>query len=536
MSTSIYGTNRSVCTLRTIRYFMTTALFLILLLSQAALGQQYPDRSLVAPNGQYDDQFGSAVAISGDVAVVASERNCDVTMFAGTVYVFREQSGTWNFETQLFSHAPESIEWFGTSVAIDGDVIVVGARGSSISGTRAGAAYVFRWDNGAWLPEDVLYDSEPYYGDRFGTSVAISNDVIVVGATGDDKNGNSAGAAHVFRNDGSSVWNYEAELLAADGATSDYFGQSVSVFGDVALVGAPFDDDWQGLYAGAAYLFRYQGKSKSSGSWSEEAKIADSHSDGNEQFGWSVSVWDEVALIGAPNDTDNGTDSGSAFVYRNDGMGGWGQEDKLLPEDGSAYDYFGFSVSLCHDIALIGAYGADETATDSGQAYEFQFDGNNAWNENKRLLPPADAQNDTLGYSVSLSGETALAGAPLADFTYADQGKAYIFYLVDEPTLAIEPNPMIAGEYATFTLTNGNPDTWSYLGYSFHGLGSTYIPGLAVYVDLRKPKQAGGPEWANSEGTAEWNLLIPMGAAGWDVWLQAAQSGKTSNVVATEIQ
>ncbi len=516
---------------------MTTALFLYLLLSQAALGQQYPDHTLRASTGGYEDEFGRAVAVSGNVAVVGAEQNNDEGIRSGAVYVFREQAGSWIFEAELHPMNPQALEYFGTSVAIEGDVIVVGARGTKVSGWSLGAAYVFRYDQGSktWLEEDILIDPNALDGDRFGTSVSISNDVILVGATGDDVNGPAAGAAHVFRL-WTSDWLYEAELLASDGEEYDYFGQSVSVYGNVALVGAPFDDGAQGSYRGAAYVFRYQTKSSSRGSWSQEAKIVDLHGNGDERFGWSVSVWDEVALIGAPEDFVNGPKSGSAFVYRSDTMGGWGQEVQLLPGDGSEDDYFGYSVSLCNDIALIGAYGADGSATASGKAYDFRFDEyNNLWTENESLLPPTTAQIDRLGWSVSLSGGTALAGAPWTDFFLYKQGEAYIYNLVQDTTLTIEPNPPLSGDYATFTLTHGNPDTWAFLGYSFHGLGSTYIPGLAVYVDLRFPKQAGGPAWANSEGTAEWTLPIPMGTMGLNVWLQAAQYGKTTNVVATVI-
>ncbi|MHC4414142.1 MAG: hypothetical protein ACYS0G_02535 [Planctomycetota bacterium] len=185
-------------------------------------------------------------------------------------------------------------------------------------------------------------------------------DVAVVGAHNDDDNGSSSGSAYVYRWNGSS-WGQEQKLLASDGAGGDWFGWSVSVSGDVAVVGAYLDDD-NGDRSGSAYVFRWNGSS-----WTEEAKLLASDGAAGDYFGVSVSVSGDVVVVGAYEDDDNGSSSGSAYVYRWNGSS-WGQEQKLLASDGAAGDFFGYSVSVSGNIAVVGAYSDDYT----GSAYVYQ--------------------------------------------------------------------------------------------------------------------------------------------------------------------
>ena len=218
---------------------------------------------------------------------------------------------------------------FGRSVSISGDVAVVGRQGNVHSEADPGSAYVYRYedDGGGWVEQAKLTGSAAR--SDFGNSVSASGDRIVISAPHDYSGGR--GAAYVYRYDGSS-WVEEARLNASD-ATVALFGNSVSASGDLAVIGAVFDDH-AGYESGSAYVFRYDGSS-----WVEEAKLIASDAAPDELFGTSVSVSGELAVIGAEARSEAGVDSGAAYIYRYDGSG-WVEEAKLTASDPTRQKYF----------------------------------------------------------------------------------------------------------------------------------------------------------------------------------------------------
>jgi len=197
------------------------------------------------------------------------------------------------------------------------------------------------------LPEHKLLASDGYTSDGFGSSVALAGGVVLAGAPGSDDNGGSSGSAYASRFDGTS-WVEEQKLIASDGEAFDQFGWSVALAGDVAVAGAPFSDD-DGSGSGSAYVYRFDGAS-----WVEEQKLIASDAAAGDFFGFSVSLAEDVALVGAQRNDGNDSNSGSAYLYRFDGTG-WVEEQKLIASDGAPYDGFGRSVALAGDIALVGA-------------------------------------------------------------------------------------------------------------------------------------------------------------------------------------
>jgi len=312
---------------------------------------------------------------------------------------------------------------FGYSVSVSGDVAVVGAYLDDDNGSHSGSAYVYRWNGTSWAQEpNKLVASDGAWGDRFGWSVSVSGNVVVVGAYDDDDNGSYSGSAYVFRWNGTSWAQEPNKLLPSDGAGGDRFGWSVSVSGDVAVVGAYGDDD-NGTDTGSAYVFRWNGTS-----WVQEAKLLASDGAEFDDFGRSVSVSGDVAVVGAPYADENGSDSGSAYIFaRNQGgPDNWGQVTELLPSDGAADDYFGWSVSLSGDVALVGAYMDDDKGSESGSAYVFRWNGT-SWVEQPKLLASDGAADDEFGLSVSVSGNVAVVGAYYDDDKGTDSGSAYVF-------------------------------------------------------------------------------------------------------------
>ncbi|MCU0304656.1 MAG: FG-GAP repeat protein [Thermoanaerobaculales bacterium] len=202
---------------------------------------------------------------------------------------------------------------------------------------------------------------------EFGRSVSVDGDLIVVGMD-DLENGEDSGAAHVFRRDGGTgSWGRVAKLTASDGAPDAIFGWSVAIDGDTAIVGA-FGAAHAGVDSGCAYVF--QRDHGGPDAWGQVVKLVPADGDEDDYFGKSVSITADTAIIGAPSVNDNGYSSGSAYLFRRDqgGVDAWGQVAKITPDDGAAYDSFGCSVSIDGDTAIVGAQHDNDNGSASGSA------------------------------------------------------------------------------------------------------------------------------------------------------------------------
>jgi len=270
------------------------------------------------------------------------------------------------------------------------------------------------------LETDKLLASDGAENDNFGASVAICGERILIGASYDDDNGDGSGSAYVFRYDSSSgAWQEEAKLIASDGETDDSFGCAVALFDDIALVGARNDDD-NGFLSGSAYIFRYD---SSSGAWQEEAKLLASDGGSGDRFGGTVSLVGDTALIGAPCHFYY---FGSAYVFRYDSSSGaWQEEAELRASDPDQNDYFGTSVALSESRALVGSYGDDYF---TGSAFVFCYDSSSGtWQEEAKLLASDSDGGEGFGISVALSGDVALVGAYDDDDFGPTTGSAYVY-------------------------------------------------------------------------------------------------------------
>lgn len=333
-------------------------------------------------------------------------------------------------ETKIVPNDGSVNKAFGQSVSIFGDYAIVGAYKDGDNGNAAGAAYIFKQDGTRWIQEAKLLADDAAPHDYFGYSVSISEDCAVAGAFNHNGNGKGSGKVYVFRR-GPSGWNQEAELTASDGQQNDYFGYSVSVSGDYIIVGAYRDDD-SGKDSGAAYIFRRNGTL-----WTQEAKLVPDDSEAGDHFGRAVSVCSQdgvsYAMAGAIHHGDRGGDSGAAYIFRRSGTA-WIQEAELTPDDIAAGDFFGFSVSVSGSdgqwYAAAGADADDDYGDASGSAYVFQREGSR-WVLSQKLVPDDGAAGDFFGRSVSLSGEGGqwylMAGADGDDTSGYNAGAAYIF-------------------------------------------------------------------------------------------------------------
>jgi len=388
-------------------------------------------KKLIASDAKANDWFGQSVAVSGDIAVVGAPMgDAGGVGFAGAAYVFsRNQGGTdnWDEVKKLTASDAEEADVFGNSVAVSGDIAVVGAPGDDAGGYTAGAAYVFQRDKGGtdqWGQVMKLTASGGQAGDEFGASVAVSGDVAVVGAAF----AGGSGAAYVFQRDkgGTDKWGEVQKLTASDAQAGDRFGWSVAVSADIAVVGAVGEDTW-GSNAGAAYVFsRDQGGTDN---WGEVEKLtAASDAEAGDEFGSSVAVSGDIAVVGARGEDEKGSAAGAAYVFQRDlgGTDNWGQAQKLMASDGQAGDYFGTSVAVSGDLAVVGADGEDAGGSGAGAAYVFQRDkgGTDNWGEAQKLTASDAEAGDLFGHSVAVSGDLAVVGA-FWEGNWA--GAAYVF-------------------------------------------------------------------------------------------------------------
>jgi hypothetical protein len=412
---------------------------------------------LLASDGAANDWFGYAVSISGNTALIGA---CQDDNTKGSVYVFARTGTTWTQEAMLLASDGAVGDHFGFSVSLSGDNALIGAQQDDDNGLDSGSAYVFIRSETTWTQQAKLLASDGAADDLFGNSVSLSGDTALIGAWGDDDNGGSSGSTYVFIRTGT-TWTQQAKLLASDGAMGDWFGMFVSLSGDTALIGAYYDDD-NGVDSGSAYVFTRTGIT-----WTQQAKLLASDGAVADQFGCSVSLDGDTALIGANCDNDNGAYSGSAYVFIRTGTT-WTQQAKLLPSDGAAYDVFSYCVALDGDTALIGAYGDDDNGDLSGSAYVFTRTGT-TWTQQTKLLASDGAVGDYFGFAVTLSDDSALIGAYNDDDNGANSGSAYVFIKTfknqppDTPTITgpAKAKIKVATAY-NFTTTDPNGDNVSY--------------------------------------------------------------------------
>jgi hypothetical protein len=330
---------------------------------------------------------------------------------------------------------------FGSAAALSGAFALVGAELDDLAlRTDAGSAYLFERDAaGVWVQRAKLTAADRATGDHFGTAVALGAERALVGADGDDDQGNFSGSAYVFERNASGAWLQVAKLLPGDGAAFDIFGDSVALSGDRALVGAPGNSGF-GAAAGAAYVFeRHAG-----GTWVQTAKLGARDAAPQSFFGARLTLAGERALIGAFADDHLASDAGAAYLFElgpaplgaavSGGTPGqfmrpptWRQVAKLSASDASAGAAFGCAVALAGDRALIGAFGDDERGTDAGAGYLFERASDGAWLQRAKLLAPLGAAGDVFGANVALTGQRALVAAVHDDDLGPDAGSVHVF-------------------------------------------------------------------------------------------------------------
>lgn len=366
---------------------------------------------LLASDGAAGAAFGKSVAVYGSYGAVGADLQGNV----GAVYVYeRDGAGNWTQVQKLVAADSGVYDYFGKSISLFDTRLIVGAIGDDDKGASSGSAYVFERDGaGNWTQVAKLLASDGASSDQFGQSVSVSGDFAVIGA---HTKSSSTGAAYIFERDGAGAWSQVAKLTASDAAASDEFGYSVAISGAYIVVGARNEGG-----TGAAYIFERDGL----GAWSQVAKITASDAASGDQFGSSCSVSGGAAIIGAIGETSN---KGAAYIFDRDGAGNWAQVIKVSGTGSSAAASFGQSVSIDSDYAVVGARVDDPGGlSNAGAAYLFGRDGSGNWVQISQILASDAVAGDVFGESVSLSGSYLFVGASGRDDLGSGSGAAYVY-------------------------------------------------------------------------------------------------------------
>lgn len=310
---------------------------------------------------------------------------------------------------------------FASEVAISGDYAIAATRDGNL--IDPGAVYVYELGvDGTWSEVDKLTADDGVASDRYGNSIALDGSYAIVGVFNDDDDGTNSGAAYVYERNLDGEWPEVQKLTASDAAASDVFGRSVSIWGDYALVGAPGNDN-DGSNSGMVYVFERD----ADGIWTEIQQLTAGDAAASDGFGHSVSITADYAIIGARGNDDDGSNSGSAYIFEKDVDGLWVEVQKLTASDAVADDKFGNAVDIHNGQAVVGIQDDEAVEEYTGAAYIFERDVDGVWNEIEKLVASDAESGKGFGWSVAVENDYAVIGSPQVIISEPTPGSAYIF-------------------------------------------------------------------------------------------------------------
>ena len=374
-----------------------------------ACGQEiiHEDLKIIPSDAADGDQFGYSISINNGIVAIGSIGDDDQGLFSGSVYLFDAFSG--NQIMKILPNDGAEFDFFGMSIALDNDIVAIGAPLDDDNGNLSGSAYLFDVNTGVQLAK--LHPDDAAARDWFGSAIAISNDVVVVGAYENDDVPVRSDSVYVFD---ASTGVQVAKLIPNGGANLDTmgFGFSVSIDNNIVAAGATLEDgiDFQ---TGAAHIF-------DATTGVELAKLMANDGEFQDLFGFSIAISNGIVAVGAPQDTENGILSGSAYLFdANTGE----QLHKLIPNDGIKFQQFGFSIAIENGLAVVGAWDND-LGVNSGSVYVFDV---NTGLQIAKLLASDGTFNDRLGTSLAINNGIVAAGAYFDAPNHVQSGSAYVF-------------------------------------------------------------------------------------------------------------
>lgn len=386
--------------------FLSKTLFLIVLIAFGSCEVQAPVSILEMPELRNEASFGQSVAVSSNTLFVGAPGADGVTASSGRVFLYSAVDTGWVKAGELESRYRDPEMHFGASISVDNDRVIVGAPDADRMEKDAGTAMIFeRNEEGSWEQTMLLVPDTIIWNARFGSSVAISGDRAIVGAIFGQTNKDVTGAAYIFTRQDDGQWDQTARLRPSSLDQDDRYGSSVALYGNIAIIGAPNDDE-KGEDAGAAYVFEKQ----ADGSWKEVTKLASAGRGG--RFGYAVAMSGDKIVIGAHWYLTEGT----AFVFEKGIDGSWEKSAMLDPDNksfpSSNNDRFGTDLALAGNRLLVGApRGANPEGEFTGMAWYFEQNEDKTWTEGEQIIFPGSQEDDYFGGAVALSADRMVIGA-----------------------------------------------------------------------------------------------------------------------------
>jgi len=442
------------------------------------------------PYGQFpNDRFGTALDLVGGTLLVGASGDQvpgnAATAERGAAFVFLRSGASWTQYSRLVPLNLQQYSRFGARVQLASELhAIVGAPGNPVLGTGSvteGAAHVFRQEAGLWIPRQVLRAAEARADDRLGTSVSIAVVGPLATAVAGTVQGGpvGGGTAHSFELSGTS-WS-EVQRIQEPAKDAAQAGQAVALLGDLALIGAPWEDSESGEAAGAAYLYQ-----RVNGTWQLRGRLVAPMGEALDRFGTSVSFAGDYLAVGAPaDDYGNITEGGSVFIFtRSSGSANlvtYSYHSTLRPSDPGSYDGFGASLGHRDGLLCVGSPGADLTlGSDAGAAYLFALNGAQ-WSQAAKVRAVDGAAGDQLGSSVAVVSATrVVVGAPRADAGGANTGALYVFDRTPivggvawtQRTKLTAPGASAGDRLGEWIATSGNRIAGGAPGYQVGGISS----------------------------------------------------------------
>ncbi len=378
-------------------------------------GAAFPESELVQGGAVANDEFGWSVHARGNTSIVSAHRHAVNGPQSGAAYVYVRDNNQWTQQAMLSAADGATEDWFGYSVAVDGDTAIVGAIFADIAGaSMRGAVYVFVRSGQTWTEQAKIIAPANRQGSFYGWSVAIEGDTAVIGAPFFHAASQFQGRVFVYQRS-NNVWTLAADITAADGAQTDYLGTCVAINNGTIVATAPSATNQNGSETGAAYIY-----TKPAATWTQQARLSPTENDAGAQMGLAAAIENDIAVFGAPY-TISAT--GCCYVFIRS-SGAWAQSARLFASDGIADDRFGYGVDMSGPLLVVGANG---TGTWQGSAYLFSSC-SGPWTEFARIDNSNSEPSDYFAEAVTTNGQQVIAAAHRkAGSAGAGQGRVYSY-------------------------------------------------------------------------------------------------------------
>ena len=456
-------------------------------------------------------EFGVSVDVDGDTFVVGAHQENDGSDSGsnGSVYVYVRSYFAWSLQQKIVASDGAKDDHFGVSVALLGDTLVVGANQDDDNGAQSGSVYIFVRSGTTWTQQQKIIANDGAMSDYFGSSLALTGDTLVVGAHRDDDKGIYSGSVYVYSSslNSASSWSFQQKLVP-DGKLSDHdhFGESIDLAGDILVIGAHGDDD-KGLGSGSVYVFV-----RSGGTWEKKQKlVAEIDGADGDSFGYSVALSSETIVVGAHMDDDKGSESGSVYIFVRSDENTWTQQQKIVVDDGAWGDQFGITLALAGDKLAVGVpYSDDEDGSsrlDVGTVYMYDRSGS-TWTQSRKLIADSVSANAFFGSALALSGETLIVGARGEKNIYAEKTRSGSVYIIEGITLSPPhpPSPPSSPPSPPPSLSDylQSKNLYSHFDIENHASG-TFLNDRAINMEW-KASSSQKPSFATVDGKMSLNL------------------------------